>query len=331
MADARTADFQDEDRNGTDDRDEGTRKADKFSKAREAAQRYKNYQSSQDSEGWGGADKKGDDNYIGPNELKAMQRDSGLSANEMNDFFSSEEGQQYFSKKHVFGGSGGKGGISNSDYLARAANAETNSRSAAKEKSQDYQHMMDNQNANSGGISAGNSSVQGASQRVNQDNDINASINGNNNTQNISQDNRVTNNTKNYGGDNSSFVYNGSSNGNNYEDTPVSAGTMAGQWSHKDTPAYSAGFMDRYISDNEDYQRKYQNPGVAQKAIDNAASNEAINTSNLDQRIKERAEATRARSTVMSSGIFGDMFGFAPTSFKSAAAQKPVEMPNFKS
>ena len=308
------------------------------SKAKEAAERYKNYQSSQDSEGWGGADKKGDDNYIGPNELKAMQRDSGLSANEMNDFFSSEEGQKYFSNKHVAGGSGGKGGQSNTDYLAQAAAAETSSRAAAKEKSQarstmpaqeDYQHMMQNQNANSGGMSTGNSSVQGSSQRVNQDNDINATINGNNNTQNISQDNRVTNNTKKYGGDNSSFVYNGSSNGNNYEDTPVSAGTMAGHWSHKDTPASSASFMDRFISDNDDYQKKYQNPGVAQQSIDNARKNEAISVGNLDQRIAEREKATRARSTVMSSGIFGDMFGFTPQAFKPAEAQKPVEAPSY--
>ena len=153
---------------------------------------------------------------------------------------------------------------------------------------------------------------QEQNQNANQDNDINSNINGDNNNVNINQDNSI----RQYGGVNKSFVYNGS-NGNNYNDTPVSAATMAGYFHEEDSPAKSASFVDRYQTMNADAQKKYATPNHAQNAINNAASNKTIDVNALDQRIADRTEATRARSTVMAGDIFGDMFNYKPKDFNT--------------
>ena len=166
----------------------------------------------------------------------------------------------------------------------------------------------------------------GSSQNANQDNDINTTINGNDNT----VTNTVDNSIRQYGGVNKSFTYNGSSNGNNYEDTPVSAGTMGGYFYDGDSPGKSAAFLDRYMTQNMDNQKKFENKGRAQDAINKADANQTINIDNLDQRIEARTKANRARSTVMAGNIFGDMFNFSPDKFKGPEAQDPVETPDFK-
>jgi len=153
---------------------------------------------------------------------------------------------------------------------------------------------------------------QAQTQNANQDNDINNEINGDNNNVNINQDNSV----RQYGGVNKSFVYN-SANGNNYNDTPVSAATMGEYYHDDDTPASTAAFVDRYTTMNADAQKKYANPNHAQNAINMAASNKAIDVNELDQRIADRTEATRARSTVMAGDIFGDMFNHTPKDFNT--------------
>lgn len=167
---------------------------------------------------------------------------------------------------------------------------------------------------------------QEQNQNANQDNDINTTINGNDNT----VTNNVDNSIRQYGGVNKSFTYNGSSNGNNYEDTPVSTGTIAGYFYDEDSPGKSAAFVDRYQTMNSDYQKKFENRGRAQDAINKADANQTINIDNLDQRIEARTKANRARSTVMAGEIFGDMFNFSPDKFKGPEAQDPVKSPDFK-
>ena len=159
---------------------------------------------------------------------------------------------------------------------------------------------------------------QEQNQNANQDNDVTSTINGDGNTVRIDQDNSV----RQYGGINKSFTYNGGSNGNNYEDTPVSAGTMGGYFHDEDSPGRSASFVDRYTTMNDDYQKKYQNTGHAQDSIDAASKNKAVDVNALDQRINDRAAATRARSTVMAGDIFGDMFNFKPTDWKNTVEDK---------
>ena len=152
-------------------------------------------------------------------------------------------------------------------------------------------------------------------QEVSQDNDINSTVTGDNNNVNISQDNSV----RQYGGINKSFVYNGSSNGKNYLDTPVSAATMAGYYHDEDTPASSASFVDRYTTMNSDYQKRFQNTNFAQQAITKAAQSQAVDIGALDERVDERAKANRARSSSMAGDIFGDMFNYKPEDYESGS------------
>ena len=155
---------------------------------------------------------------------------------------------------------------------------------------------------------------QSQDQAVSQDNDINSTVTGDNNNVNISQDNSV----RQYGGINKSFVYNASSNGKNYMDTPVSAATMGGFYHDEDTPGRSAAFVDRYTTMNTDYQKRFQNTNFAQQAITKGAQNKAVDIGALDQRVDERAKANRARSSSMAGDIFGDMFNYKPAEFKPA-------------
>lgn len=192
-------------------------------------------------------------------------------------------------------------------------------RGKAKEKAQNFtnsskQNVEQTQNANT---------KVDQSQRVEQDNDVNASINGDNNVQNIEQDNSV----RNYGGNSKVFNYQGGS--NPYMDAPVSAGTMGGFFHDDDSPSSSAAFVDRYSTQNRDNQKKYKNPGIAQTSINNAKRNEAINFDSLDNRIQDRSKATRARSTSMASEIFGDMYSFNPEEFRAPKAPNPIEKPSF--
>ncbi len=191
-------------------------------------------------------------------------------------------------------------------------------RGQAKEKAQNFtnsseQNVQQTQNANT---------KVDQSQRVEQDNDVNASINGDNNVQNIEQDNSV----RNYGGNSKVFNYQGGS--NPYMDTPVSAGTMGGFFHDDDSPSSSAAFVDRYSTQNRDNQKRYKNPGIAQTSIHNAKRNEAINFDSLDNRIQDRSKATRARSTSMASDIFGDMYNFNPEDFRAPSAPNPIEKPS---
>ena len=192
-------------------------------------------------------------------------------------------------------------------------------RGKAKEKAQAQQSspsVDNNQNQNA------NTDVS-QSLDVSQDNDINTNINGDNNTVKNTQDNSI----RQYGGNTKVFNYQG---GGDLNDSPVSAGTMAGYFYDEDSPAKSASFLDRYMTQNRDYQKQFQDRGHAQDAINQADKNQTINIDNLDQRITERTKTTRARSTAMAGDLFGDMYNFSPDKFKGPEAQDPIETPDFK-
>ena len=191
----------------------------------------------------------------------------------------------------------------------------------AKERAQNYMKNPNNVPKTSGDVQH-----QQMNQNANQDNDVTSTVTGDNNNVRINQDNSV----RQYGGVNKSFIYNGGSNGNNYEDTPVSAGTIGGYFHDEDSPGRSASFVDRYSTMNADNQKKYKNSTTAQDAIDAASKNEAINIGALDQKINDRAKASRARSTVMAGSIFGDMFNYRPESWRNADKMEEVETPDFE-
>ena len=156
--------------------------------------------------------------------------------------------------------------------------------------------------------------VQTQDQTVSQDNDVTTTITGDGNT----VTNNVDNSVRQYGGINKNFVYNGSSNGKNYMDTPVSAGTMGGYFHDGDSPGKSASFVDRYQTMNRDFQNQFKDTGYANKAINQAATTSAIDVGALDQRVNDRAQLSRARSTNMAGSIFGDMFNYKPAEFNPA-------------
>ena len=177
-------------------------------------------------------------------------------------------------------------------------------------------------NANDGGSSVADGSQ---TQNVNQDNDINTDINGNQNTVVNNQDNSI----RQYGGNTKVFNYQGGKGESGLYDSAVSAGTMGGFFHDEDSPASSASFMDRYSTMNKDAQKKYNNTGIAATAIGNARNNKAINIGNLDNKIEARIKASRARSTSMAGNIFGDMFNFKPIEFKAPKAPDAIDGPNF--
>ncbi len=289
------------------------------SRAKAQAERYKNYQSTKTSEGWGGnGERKGDDNYIGPNELKAMQRDSGLSANEMNDFFSSEEGQKYFSNKHVSGGSGGKGGLSNSDYLAQQAQAETDALNAKLAKQQEEQNNNNNNN-NTPVTNIDSTASSDANQEVDQNNDQSSTINGNNNTVQQTQDNSI----RNYGGSSRSFVYNGSGSGS---DAPVSAATMAGFYDVDDSPAANAKFNDFYNTINNDSQKRFAGSGMAVANMFKNYDARSFNPVKLQSRIDQSTVRSQDQATVKDNDVFGDRDLFRGTLPKYQFGESPKEV-----
>ena len=163
----RTADFRDTDGDRIDDRDQGgagqprfrdnpdfysggggsgapteslggdtEAPTDKFAKAREAADKYKTYMDDGSGTGWGSSEFKGSHDLIGPNELNAMRRDSGLSDTELNDFFQTGEGQQYFHRRHRTGGTGSKFFNNLTSQLANSAQSAQSAESA--QSAQEY-------------------------------------------------------------------------------------------------------------------------------------------------------------------------------------------------
>ena len=162
-------------------------------------------------------------------------------------------------------------------------------------------------------------------QKVNQDNDVNNTVTGDNNYTNINQDNSV----RQYGGDNRIFQY--QSNGNPATDTPASMATLGGFYDVDDSPAKQAKFQDLYSTLNSDAQKKYSNTShIAQGAIAQANRNSTLDAGAMDARIYNREQYSRAKADQMGMNLFGDMYKGNGPSWQTADPQKPVETPDFE-
>jgi len=160
-------------------------------------------------------------------------------------------------------------------------------------------------------------------QNVNQDNDITNTIDGNNN--NIV--NNVDNSNRQYGGDNRSFVYNGS--GDLGKDNVATMATLAGIWDVNDSHGAQAARLDRNITMNRDAQKKYANTqGIAQSAITRARQNSYIDPAKLDARIRARTQNSYDRSTLIGKDIFGDL-GNMNFNWQGNKDEEKVEQPDF--
>ena len=137
-------------------------------------------------------------------------------------------------------------------------------------------------------------------QNVNQDNDINNNVSGDDNYIVNNQDNSI----RQYGGDNRSFVYNSAGGGG--VETPGTMATLAGFYDVDDSPAAQAARFDLHSTLQKDAQKQFQDTSyIAQGAVKRAEQNSFINPSALDARIRARQQANRDRSNVLDNKLFG--------------------------
>ena len=140
-------------------------------------------------------------------------------------------------------------------------------------------------------------------QNVNQDNDINSKVTGNNNTVINEQDNSI----RQYGGDNRSFTYNGGSGGNRYEDTPVSAATMSGFYDVNDSPAAQAGFVDMYKDFNKDNSTRFAGEAMKTMAMFNMDARDYTPES-MENAIGKSTQYSFDRADRQTGHVFGDIW-----------------------
>ena len=145
---------------------------------------------------------------------------------------------------------------------------------------------------------------KGSGTKVNQDNDINSTVKGNNNTVINEQDNSI----RHYGGDNRSFTYNAGSGGNRYEDTPVSAATMSGYYDVDDSPAAQAKFNDMYTTMNRDNQKRYA--GAAMKTFAKYGNLDArsYTDESMENTINRGIQYSFDRADRQTGHVFGDIW-----------------------
>jgi hypothetical protein len=136
-------------------------------------------------------------------------------------------------------------------------------------------------------------------QNINQDNDQTSSIVGDNNKVWQTQDNSI----RQYGGDNRSFVYNGSG---GYGDTPVSAATMGGFYDVDDSPAAQAGFVDQYSTMNKDNQKRFAGMGMSTAGMFSGFDARSFDPAMLQTRIDQSTQRSYDQATIKDNDVFGD-------------------------
>ena len=160
-------------------------------------------------------------------------------------------------------------------------------------------------------------------QNVSQDNDISTDIVGDNNTVVNNQDNSI----RQYGGDNRQFIYNGGSGSSSYEDTPVSAATMAGFYDVDDSPAAQAARTDFWTTSNRDNQKRYAGQGLATSKMFSNFDARDYTPEAMQQAIYDSTQHSYDRADVQTGLTLGDIWrsDYAPQ-WKMPNKPKPVEI-----
>jgi len=201
-----------------------------------------------------------------------------------------------------------------------AKRAEAKSR--AQEASKNSNSNNNNQTAtNTGDIEQKTEIKNTQNQNVTQDNDINTTINGDNNKVFNEQDNSI----RQYGGDNRSLVINEANTGNkkgggyyNTADKAITMGTLGGFYDVDDSPAAQAKFVDQQQTMNRDAQKKYSNVGVTTADKYSGSRGGYVNMKNLQQRIDSNEQYFRDRATIQEVKTYGDRaakFNYKPFEF----------------
>ena len=157
-------------------------------------------------------------------------------------------------------------------------------------------------------------------QNVEQDNDINSTVTGDNNYVSNYQDNS----NRFYGGNVTNFNYQSTGEG---PDTPATMMTLAGIGNPQDSPADTARFMGKYSTLNADAQKRYRNVGmdVANKYVHRAAQTNPIDTVKLDQRISEGIQTHYDNAVKTQSLYQGDVYNFKTPEFAMPKPAAPIE------
>ena len=262
---------------------------------------------------------------------KAQAHQKGGTTQSINNNYSMQYGvsKDYFGHKDYFAAKAG--GASDKDILKqlnsnpdqlRGGNVKGGGGLYDQIKKGFVPGWHDKQNGNGNNTSTNVSSSQ--DQNVNQDNDIENNFKGNNN--NVV--NNVDNSNRQYGGDNRSFVYNGS--GDLGKDNVATMATLAGIWDVNDSHGAQAARLDRNITMNRDAQKKYADTqGIAQSAITRARQNAYIDPAKLDARIRGRTQNSYDRATLIGKDIFGDL-GNMNFEWNGNKDEEKVESPDFK-
>lgn len=144
----------------------------------------------------------------------------------------------------------------------------------------------------------------GQTQNVNQDNDINTNITGNDNTVINDQDNSV----RYYGGNTRSFTYNGGKGGATGGDSPVSAATMAGFYAPDDSPAAQAKFVDMYSTMNRDNQKRYAGDAMKTYAKYGNIDARSYTDESMENTINRGIQYSFDRADRQTGHVFGDIW-----------------------
>ena len=160
-------------------------------------------------------------------------------------------------------------------------------------------------------------------QNVNQDNDINTTVTGDKNTVITEQDNSI----RQYGGDNRSFVYNGGKSGNKYEDTPMSAATMAGIFAPDDSPAAQARFNDMYVTMNRDNQKRYAGEAMKTFAKYGNIDARSYTDESMENALNRGTQYSFDRADRQTGHVFGDIWNdnYITEEWKMPSAPAPIE------
>ena len=155
---------------------------------------------------------------------------------------------------------------------------------------------------------------------VNQDNDFESNVTGDNNYVNNQSDNSV----RYYGGNTTNFNYQSSGEG---PDTPATMMTLAGIGNPKDSPADTARFIGKYSDMNRDLQKGYDGKAmnVANKYVARAAQTNSIDYQALDQQISQGIQQNYDRATKQQALYQGDVFNYKTPEFKMPKPPAAIE------
>ena len=167
------------------------------------------------------------------------------------------------------------------------------------------------------------SSSNGQQQNINQDNDINSSVNGNNNTVINEQDNSI----RQYGGDSRSFTYNGNGKGLTGGDSPVSMATMAGFYAPDDSPAAQAKRTDMWTTMNRDNQKRYAGDAMKTFAKYGNIDARSYTDESMENALNKGTQYSFDRADRQTGHVFGDIWNddYITEEWKMPSAPSKIE------